>query len=204
PRRGTARVQTRRKHEAPVKPGPRQCIEPECVKVARDGSKYCSDECGIKLAQDTTSHFASQESRGLLQSAAAVHAMEELRAIDQKIGKIQVQTETMLGYVRAIQRYVAAMKSTTSVSYDEAGDVDFMASCTVCGMETNGRQLPKHVERCFVRSEKQTSFGTATPASFNPDNLFCEAYNKLNNTYCKRVRVICAEHYKGDLENELQ
>ncbi|PIO62927.1 hypothetical protein TELCIR_15493 [Teladorsagia circumcincta] len=52
PRRATARVQTRRKHEAPVKPpGPRQCIEPECVKVARDGSKYCSDECGIKLAK---------------------------------------------------------------------------------------------------------------------------------------------------------
>ncbi|KAK6033992.1 hypothetical protein COOONC_28503, partial [Cooperia oncophora] len=41
-------------------------------------------------------------------------------------------------------------------------------------------------------------------APFNPDNLFCEAYNKLNNTYCKRVRVICAEHYKGELENELQ
>ncbi|VDM55606.1 unnamed protein product [Angiostrongylus costaricensis] len=35
-------------------------------------------------------------------------------------------------------------------------------------------------------------------------NLFCEAYNKANNTYCKRVRVICAEHYKGELENELQ
>ncbi|KJH47286.1 hypothetical protein DICVIV_06642 [Dictyocaulus viviparus] len=97
-----------------------------------------------------------------------------------------------------------AMKSTTSVSYDETGDVDFMVHCTVCGMETTGRQLPKHVERCFVRSEKQTSFGTATPASFNPDNLFCEVYNKANNTYCKRVRVICAEHYKGELENELQ
>ncbi|VDO18893.1 unnamed protein product, partial [Heligmosomoides polygyrus] len=29
-------------------------------------------------------------------------------------------------------------------------------------------------------------------------------YNKANNTYCKRVRVICAEHYKGELENDLQ
>ncbi|KAL6737973.1 hypothetical protein Aduo_011575 [Ancylostoma duodenale] len=206
-RRPTARAQTsRRKHEAPKKVESRQCIEPDCVKPARDNSKYCSDECGLKLAKlrllmmlpGKVDQYYKEQPQSELQ------ALEELRAIDQKIGQIQVQTETMLGYVRTVQRYVMAMKSTTSVSYDEPGDVDFMVNCTVCGMETNGRQLPKHVERCFVRSEKQTSFGTATPATFNPDNLFCEAYNKANNTYCKRVRVICAEHYKGELENELQ
>ncbi|XGW25960.1 hypothetical protein V3C99_006959, partial [Haemonchus contortus] len=206
PRRTTARTQARRKHDAPAKPAPRQCIEPDCVKVARDGSKYCSDECGIKLAKLRLLTILPKkvEEYYRIPPQCELQALEELRTIDQKIGKIQVQTETMLGYVRAIQRYVTAMKSTTSVSYDEPSEVDFVANCTVCGMETNGRQLPKHVERCFVRSEKQTSFGTATPASFNPDNLFCEAYNKLNNTYCKRVRVICAEHYKGELENELQ
>ncbi|EYC06038.1 hypothetical protein Y032_0078g1160 [Ancylostoma ceylanicum] len=206
-RRPTARAQTsRRRHEAPKQVESRQCIEPDCVKPARDNSKYCSDECGLKLAKlrllmmlpEKVEQYYKEQPQSELQ------ALEELRAIDQKIGQIQVQTETMLGYVRTIQRYVMAMKSTTSVSYDEPGDVDFMVNCTVCGMETNGRQLPKHVERCFVRSEKQTSFGTATPAAFNPDNLFCEAYNKANNTYCKRVRVICAEHYKGELENELQ
>ncbi|KHJ92764.1 hypothetical protein OESDEN_07342 [Oesophagostomum dentatum] len=185
---------------------PRQCIEPDCVKAAREDSKYCSDECGMKLARlrlltllpkNVEEYFKEQPQSEL-------RTLEELRAIDQKIGQIQRQTETMLGYVRIIQRYVTAMKSTTSVNYDEPGDVDFMVNCTVCGMEINGRLLPKHVERCFVRSEKQTSFGTPTPATFNPDNLFCEAYNKANNTYCKRVRVICAEHYKGELENDLQ
>ncbi|KAK6033993.1 hypothetical protein COOONC_28504, partial [Cooperia oncophora] len=150
-------------------PGPRQCIETECTKVARDGSKYCSDECGVKLAKLRLLTLLPKKVEDYYreQPQCELRALEELRAIDQKIGKIQVQTETMLGYVRAIQRYVSAMKSTTSVSYDETGDVDFMASCIVCGMETNGRQLPKHVERCFVRSEKQTSFGTATPVSFS-------------------------------------
>uniref|UniRef100_A0A0K0CXA4 CXXC-type zinc finger protein 1 n=1 Tax=Angiostrongylus cantonensis TaxID=6313 RepID=A0A0K0CXA4_ANGCA len=118
--------------------------EPDCVKPAREDSKYCSDECGIKLAKVRS---------------------------------------TILFFDIVV------------LSHDS-----HMVNCTVCGMETTGRQLPKHVERCFVRSEKQTSFGTATPVN----NLFCEAYNKANNTYCKRVRVICAEHYKGELENELQ
>ncbi|WKY08062.1 hypothetical protein Q1695_007510 [Nippostrongylus brasiliensis] len=209
PRRSTAtraRGEPRRKHDAPKQPESRQCIEPDCVNEAREDSKYCSDECGLKLAKMRLLMLLPQKVAQYYgqQPLSELQSLEELRAIDQKIGKIQAQTETMLGYVRAIQRYVMAMKSTTSVSYDEPGDVDFMVNCTVCGMETNGRQLPKHVERCFVKSEKQTSFGTATPAAFNPDNLFCEAYNKANNTYCKRVRVICAEHYKGELENELQ
>ncbi|CAJ0604156.1 unnamed protein product [Cylicocyclus nassatus] len=206
-RRSNARAPTsRRKHDAPKKVEPRQCIEPDCVKQARDNSKYCSDECGIKLAKRRLLTLLPQKVEEYYreQPESERRTLEELRAIDQKIGQIQKQTDTMLNYVRIIQKYVTAMKSTTSVSYDEPGDVDFMVNCTVCGMETNGRQLPKHVERCFVRTEKQTSFGTPTPAAFNPDNLFCEAYNKANNTYCKRVRVICAEHYKGELENELQ
>ncbi|VDK43314.1 unnamed protein product [Cylicostephanus goldi] len=206
-RRSNARAPTsRRKHDAPKKVEPRQCIEPDCTKQARDNSKYCSDECGIKLAKRRLLTLLPQKVEEYYreQPESERRTLEELRAIDQKIGQIQKQTDTMLNYVRIIQKYVTAMKSTTSVSYDEPGDVDFMVNCTVCGMETNGRQLPKHVERCFVRTEKQTSFGTPTPAAFNPDNLFCEAYNKANNTYCKRVRVICAEHYKGELENELQ
>lgn len=208
PRRATARARppARKKHEVTKKMESRQCIQPECVQEAREDSKYCSDECGVKMAKIRLLTLLPKKVLDYYreQPLSELQAVEELRAIDQKIGKIQVETETMLGYVRIIQRYVTAMKSTTSVSYDEPGDVDFMVNCTVCGMETTGRQLPKHVERCFVRSEKQTSFGTATPATFNPDNLFCEAYNKANNTYCKRVRVICAEHYKGELENDLQ
>lgn len=112
-----------------------------------------------------------------------------------------------------------AMKSTTSVSYDDPGDVDFvsilcflrlhsfltslsswncstsvmhsnfsdqMATCPVCGMETNGRQLPKHVERCFVRSEKQTSFGTATPVCF----LSITSFNAILKMMCRRMNSL--------------
>ncbi|VDM67413.1 unnamed protein product [Strongylus vulgaris] len=129
-RRSYARAQTsRRKHDTPKKVEPRQCIEPDCVKQARDNSKYCSDECGIKLAKRrllTLMPKKVEEYYGV-QPESELQTLEELRAVDQKIGQIQKQTDTMLGYIRIIQRYVTAMKSTTSVSYDEPGDVDFVS-----------------------------------------------------------------------------
>ena len=28
------------------------------------------------------------------------------------------------------------------------------------------------------------------------NNMFCDFYNPVNQTYCKRLRVLCPEHYK--------
>ncbi|EYC23169.1 hypothetical protein Y032_0016g3155 [Ancylostoma ceylanicum] len=135
-------------------------------------------------------------------------ALEEFHAIHENIRKIEGEVETLFGYVRAIQQYVVTMKSNTSIVFEEPPEeVDFVASCPVCGAEVNATYLPIHIERCFVRSKnskKQAPFGTDIPAPFNPDNLLCDFYNRSTNTYCKRIRVACSEHYKGELENDLK
>ena len=34
----------------------------------------------------------------------------------------------------------------------------------------------------------------------NQYNLYCDQYNKINKTYCKRLRYACAEHYKDEYD----
>lgn len=74
------------------------------------------------------------------------------------------------------------------------------------------------MQRCFVRTEKQSTYGTAQKVfeyyfliyciNFllyfqlpqNPKNLVCDTYNKIDKSYCKRLRVMCSEHYKEEDE----
>ncbi|EJW80274.1 hypothetical protein WUBG_08816, partial [Wuchereria bancrofti] len=69
--------------------------------------------------------------------------------------------------------------------------------CSVCALEFPAKLIVKHMERCFVRNEKQSCYGTPNKSQVNPYNIFCEQFNKANNTFCKRLRVLCSEHYKS-------
>ncbi|GMS98035.1 hypothetical protein PENTCL1PPCAC_20210, partial [Pristionchus entomophagus] len=79
-----------------------------------------------------------------------------------------------------------------------------LIDCVVCGEECDSRSISKHIEFCFREKEKQTTFGMAKECDFNPHNIVCDEFNKSNNTYCKRMRVVCPEHYKGEIEAGLQ
>merc|ERR1711942_596135 len=49
---------------------------------------------------------------------------------------------------------------------------------------------------CVTRFESQTSFGSLYRTNIEGQSFFCDAFNKESNTYCKRLRVICPEHFK--------
>ncbi|VDN45422.1 unnamed protein product [Gongylonema pulchrum] len=86
-------------------------------------------------------------------------------------------------------------ESRTS-EHDEHTDTDYMLHCSVCALQFPTKYIIKHIERCFFRAERQSCFGTANKSRVNPYNIFCEEYNKSNNTFCKRLRVLCSEHSK--------
>jgi hypothetical protein len=52
----------------------------------------------------------------------------------------------------------------------------------------------RHMERCFNKYESQTSFGSIFQTKIEGNNMFCDFYNPANQTYCKRLRVLCPEH----------
>lgn len=37
----------------------------------------------------------------------------------------------------------------------------------------------------------------------NQFNLYCDTFNKINKTYCKRLRYACSEHYKDEYTHKV-
>jgi COMPASS component SPP1 len=40
------------------------------------------------------------------------------------------------------------------------------------------------------------SFGSAYETKIDGESMFCDAYCPANGMYCKRLKVICPEHYR--------
>ncbi|PAV75322.1 hypothetical protein WR25_00940 [Diploscapter pachys] len=197
------------RRKSPIKKlDPMQCYGPKCVQAARVGSKYCSDECGMNLAKarlhkdfySKLNDYFTELPRSLIRRNA------EDRRLQTEFADHAVKEKTLLEYQRIMENYVTKIKDLEPFTGmdDGDGDSEYTVHCAVCALEYPARQIAKHTIHCFMKMEKQTSFGTALKMPVNPSNLFCEAFNKVNNTYCKRLRVICAEHYKSELENQLK
>ncbi|GMS83118.1 hypothetical protein PENTCL1PPCAC_5293, partial [Pristionchus entomophagus] len=191
-----------------VKAEPEQCWGPGCVNETRDNSKYCSDDCGKALAKVRLMEYLP---KGLanywrLEPAAVRQAREEEERRTRELEVMQEEKKDLDKWYNLVINYVDSIKQ---IKPDEADDDrkeegEMMINCPVCAVEYGSRSISKHIERCFIRMEKQTTYGTNTKCNINPHDIFCEEFNKSNNTYCKRLRVVCPEHYKGDIEAGLQ
>uniref|UniRef100_A0AC34FC50 CpG binding protein C-terminal domain-containing protein n=1 Tax=Panagrolaimus sp. ES5 TaxID=591445 RepID=A0AC34FC50_9BILA len=82
---------------------------------------------------------------------------------------------------------------------DEFG-TGFSGRCPICGQLSNAYgALQKHIMKCYFRIEKRTCFVGPYAQVQNPENIICDAYCKQQNAYCKRLQVLCSDHYKGFL-----
>ncbi|KAF4518879.1 hypothetical protein B566_EDAN006730 [Ephemera danica] len=73
---------------------------------------------------------------------------------------------------------------------------DLSMYCITCGLEIHARTAVRHMEKCFNKYESQASFGSIYKTRIEGNNMFCDFYNPVNRTYCKRLRVLCPEHCK--------
>lgn len=48
----------------------------------------------------------------------------------------------------------------------------------------------------FWENQSLIELKETTNLGFLGNNMFCDDYNPSNKTYCKRLRVLCPEHYK--------
>ena len=100
----------------------------------------------------------------------------------------------------------AVITRSKSLSIDSRADEDAddddceaesaTVNCATCGHGLTVRNAIRHMERCFNKFESQTSFGSIFQTKIEGNNMFCDFYNPINRTYCKRLRVMCPEHCK--------
>ncbi|CAG9770185.1 unnamed protein product [Ceutorhynchus assimilis] len=180
---------------------PRQCYGPKCIKSARFGSKYCSDMCGMNLAKTRILQVLPQR----LQEASLSPCVAEeinLKALEQ-VRKQQQEARQMLQVLdkrhREIDNIVERAKNTTidpEWENDVEKDEESSMYCVTCGHEIHSKTAIRHMEKCFNKYESQSSFGGVFKTRIEGNNMFCDFYNPLNHTYCKRLRVLCPEHCK--------
>ncbi|KAJ8917400.1 hypothetical protein NQ315_002424 [Exocentrus adspersus] len=186
---------------------PRQCYGPKCVNSARYGSKYCSDQCGMNMARTRILHVLPQRLQEWALSPSVAEEMN-IKALDQ-VRKQQVEVKQILQELDKRHReldFIVERAKHASIDpnqeNDNEDDAEISMYCITCGHEIHSRTAIKHMEKCFNKYESQASFGSTLKTRIEGSNMFCDFYNTSNRTYCKRLRVLCPEHYKDPKVSE--
>ncbi|CAF5018048.1 unnamed protein product [Rotaria sp. Silwood1] len=88
-------------------------------------------------------------------------------------------------------KQLKAIKDTNKI--DTTNDEpDGMCFCILCNQEVNQKSYTRHIDKCFIPFESQVSYGSNVKS--NIEGLFCDNYDRTNNLYCKRLKVIFSEH----------
>lgn len=181
----------------------KQCYGPECVNSARIGSNYCSDECGLALAEKRLRVILPQKVLMYFEQTPAEEKndIERMEHLQKEMVQLQNELNLLDTFQENVKKFIAAIRTAIPLTKTEPnGDENFVLNCAVCSGEFSIKDITRHTQSCFVRTERQSTFATNSKLPMNPMNLVCDAFNKTNKTYCKRLRVICSEHYKDDNE----
>ncbi|CAH2045735.1 unnamed protein product, partial [Iphiclides podalirius] len=178
---------------------PRQCYGPQCTRAAQYGSKYCSTQCGMRLATARIYQVLPQRIQewSLSSCVAEQHNRKALEVVRGGLAKAQAALRALDRQHADLDALVARAKNATIVHSDEKeADDETSMYCITCGHEIHSRTAVKHMEKCFIKYEAQASFGSRHRTRIDGQSMFCDYYNPINGTYCKRLRVMCPEHFK--------
>ncbi|KAJ2941988.1 hypothetical protein O0L34_g10902 [Tuta absoluta] len=178
---------------------PRQCYGPQCTRAAQYGSKYCSSKCGIRLATARIYQVLPQRIQewGLSGCVAEQRNRKALEVVRSGLAKAQAALRALDTQHRELDAHLARTALATIQHQDEKeADDETSMYCITCGHEIHSRTAVKHMEKCFIKYEAQASFGSRHRTRIEGQSMFCDFFNPNNATYCKRLRVMCPEHFK--------
>lgn len=185
----------------------KQCIGPGCTSSVRSGSKYCSEQCGLEMAQLRLKNILPQRVNDYFGQIPANHLIDRdrLQQLETQVRQMECQLKQLQDWKDNLHNFIGALKNSQPAAEQQRNeDESMMVGCPVCAGEFSFREITKHTQSCFMRSERQTTYGTDYQVPNNQYDLYCDAYNKINKTYCKRLRYACAEHYKDEYEHVLK
>ncbi|XP_017776789.1 PREDICTED: CXXC-type zinc finger protein 1 [Nicrophorus vespilloides] len=179
----------------------RQCHGPSCTNSARFGSKYCSDACGNRLATNRIYQVLPQRIQEWALSPCMaedknIKVLDSIRKQQIEVKQILLELDKRHSELDAIVERAknASVDPDAEFDYDEEGEMS--TYCITCGHEIHSKTAVKHMEKCFNKYESQASFGSIFKTRIEGNVMFCDFFNPINRTYCKRLRVLCPEHCK--------
>jgi len=181
---------------------PRQCYGPGCLEACRLGSKYCSDECGMKLAKSRiyeilpsriqqwhSSPCVGEENNKKLLEQLRLETMEARMKLRELDGRIQ-DLDSL------VDRGKDLPVINDSEIEDKEEDTELSIYCVTCGTEVAQKGALRHMEKCYLKFEAQTSFWSIYKTRIEGNSMFCDFYNPQQKMYCKRLKILCPEHTK--------
>lgn len=180
---------------------PKQCYGLNCIKQSRNGSKYCSDECGLRLAtsriyQTLPIRLNEWSMTPCVAEQNNIRALENVRKLMHDVKKILHDLDKRHIELDRIVEKAKSDNIDPHSEIEENDDTEMSMYCITCGHEVHAKAAIKHMEKCFNKYESQASFGSIFKTRIEGQVMFCDFYNPVNRTYCKRLRVLCPEHCK--------
>ena len=179
----------------------RQCYGPGCTNSARYGSKYCSNTCGNNLATNRIYQILPQRIQewALTPCAAEQTNIRSLDHVRKQLDEVKQILQELDKRHRELDVIVERARHATidpNQSVENEDEYEMSTYCITCGHEIHSKTAIKHMEKCFNKYESQSSFGSVFKTRIEGNIMFCDFYNPINKTYCKRLRVLCPEHCK--------
>ncbi|XP_040566554.1 CXXC-type zinc finger protein 1 [Lepeophtheirus salmonis] len=183
----------------------RQCLA-NCTNTARIGSKYCSDQCGINLASLRIYQTLPDRIRewNLTPCLAEKNNLKELETIHAKQDAIKKRLEELGEEFRELEDLIDTGKKLSIVEKDddEEDSNEMTIHCVTCGQSVSASSAIRHMERCYNRFESQTSFASKFKTQIFDRRMFCDYYNPKEESYCKRLQVLCPEHNRDPIPSD--
>ncbi|PAA81142.1 hypothetical protein BOX15_Mlig025553g1, partial [Macrostomum lignano] len=196
---GAARVQISERAGAR-----RQCEGPACRRVALRGSAYCGKACGLERAKRRLidllpARLAAWQARvPVAERRDSLRLSRVVQAADAAKRRL---TDGELRH-RALDQLLARGRRQLRGGVIEEpgppGEDDVTVPCPSCSQETPVRSALRHLLKCQQRIESRTSFGAPYPSQMDGTPLFCDRYCPASRAYCKKLAVLCPDHYRPD------
>eukprot|EP00095_Tigriopus_kingsejongensis_P009703 maker-scaffold1466_size39939-snap-gene-0.7 protein:Tk09703 transcript:maker-scaffold1466_size39939-snap-gene-0.7-mRNA-1 annotation:"phd finger and cxxc domain-containing protein cg17446-like" len=178
---------------------PKQCSEPNCNKTARYGSKYCSDKCGLGLATRRIYQTLPDRIRewNLTPCEAETKDRKRLESIRSKQNDVKNRMEQLNREFKMLEEVIAKGKTLSIEENEDDSDDDTIEAtvhCVTCGASIQVNSAMRHMEKCYNKIESKTSFASKFKTQIEDHRMFCDFFNPKEQTYCKRLQVLCPEH----------
>lgn len=179
-----------------------QCNGPSCTLLAKPYSKYCSEDCGLKLATNRIFELLPQRIQQWQQSPciAEENNKKSLEQMRNEMEKVKHKIAELDAKIVKLQKIIVKAKSVPIImkqnSTDNEDESEASVNCVTCGHSINPIKALMHMSKCFRKYESQTSYGSAYKTRIAGESMFCDYFNVQQNTYCKRLKVLCPEHTK--------